>query len=83
MANLVLVSCQVICTSIVETCYYGTMHYFLTYGRYINFLPCTMYITQGQCFFFLSDYLLSNNSVNSIIIHKFDFSDEEVRCLVL
>ena len=23
-------------------------------------------------------YLLSNNHVNSIIIHKFDFSDEEV-----
>ena len=28
---------------------------------------------------FLSlDYLLSNNHVNSIIVHKFDFSDEEV-----
>lgn len=25
-----------------------------------------------------SDYLLSNNHVNSIIVHKFDFSDEEV-----
>lgn len=25
-----------------------------------------------------SDYLLSNNHVNSIIEHKFDFSDEEV-----
>lgn len=24
------------------------------------------------------DYLLSNNHVNSIIEHKFDFSDEEV-----
>ncbi|EDO26306.1 predicted protein, partial [Nematostella vectensis] len=24
------------------------------------------------------NYLLSNNHVNSIIIHKFDFSDEEV-----
>ena len=24
------------------------------------------------------DYLLSNNHVNSIIVHKFDFSDEEV-----
>ena len=29
-------------------------------------------------FFFVSDYLLSNNHVNSIIVHKFDFSDEEV-----
>ncbi len=26
----------------------------------------------------LIDYLLSNNHVNSIIVHKFDFSDEEV-----
>lgn len=29
------------------------------------------------CFSFL-DYLLSNNHVNSIIVHKFDFSDEEI-----
>lgn len=29
-------------------------------------------------FLFLSDYLLSNNHVNSIIVHKFDFYDEEV-----
>ena len=29
-------------------------------------------------FFFFPDYLLSNNHVNSIIVHKFDFSDEEV-----
>lgn len=28
-----------------------------------------------SCF---SDYLLSNNYVNSIIVHKFDFSDEEI-----
>lgn len=28
-----------------------------------------------SCF---SDYLLSNNHVNSIIVHKFDFSDEDV-----
>lgn len=31
------------------------------------------------CFVFLPlDYLLSNNYVNSIIVHKFDFSDEEI-----
>lgn len=30
-----------------------------------------------SCFFF-PDYLLSNNHVNAIIVHKFDFSDEEV-----
>lgn len=29
-------------------------------------------------FVFFSDYLLSNNHVNLIIVHKFDFSDEEV-----
>ena len=28
--------------------------------------------------YFLSDYLLSNNHINAIIVHKFDFSDEEV-----
>lgn len=27
---------------------------------------------------YILDYLLSNNHVNSIIVHKFDFSDEEV-----
>lgn len=27
---------------------------------------------------FCIDYLLSNNHVNCIIVHKFDFSDEEV-----
>lgn len=26
----------------------------------------------------IADYLLSNNHVNSIIVHKFDFSDEEI-----
>ena len=26
----------------------------------------------------LVDYLLSNNHVNNIILHKFDFSDEEI-----
>uniref|UniRef100_A0A3Q3K1X6 Uncharacterized protein n=1 Tax=Monopterus albus TaxID=43700 RepID=A0A3Q3K1X6_MONAL len=30
------------------------------------------------CLFLFSDYLLSNNHVNSIIVHKFDFSDEEI-----
>ena len=29
-------------------------------------------------FLYFADYLLSNNHVNSIIVHKFDFSDEEV-----
>ncbi len=28
--------------------------------------------------YLFTDYLLSNNHVNSIIVHKFDFSDEEV-----
>lgn len=27
---------------------------------------------------FFQDYLLSNNHVNSIIVHKFDFTDEEI-----
>uniref|UniRef100_A0A8C7Y1S0 C-type lectin domain containing 16A n=1 Tax=Oryzias sinensis TaxID=183150 RepID=A0A8C7Y1S0_9TELE len=29
-------------------------------------------------FSLIADYLLSNNHVNSIIVHKFDFSDEEI-----
>ena len=29
-------------------------------------------------FYSVSDYLLSNNHINAIIVHKFDFSDEEV-----
>jgi len=34
--------------------------------------------------FVILDYLLSNNHINSIIVHKFDFSDEEVcRCCSL
>jgi protein CLEC16A len=38
---------------------------------------CSCYVvTNVLCS--ISDYLLSNNHVNSIIVHKFDFSDEEV-----
>lgn len=43
-----------------------------------------LYITTAQDFelfyflFLFTDYLLSNNHVNSIIVHKFDFSDEDV-----
>ena len=32
----------------------------------------------NRFFAIFSDYLLSNNHVNAIIVHKFDFSDEEV-----
>ena len=35
------------------------------------------YVHSAKIFFV--DYLLSNNHINSIIVHKFDFSDEEVR----
>ena len=41
----------------------------------VTFLPEVQKIS--SCFA-ISDYLLSNNHVNSIIVHKFDFSDEEV-----
>lgn len=34
--------------------------------------------TFNMLFLFFLDYLLSNNHVNSIIVHKFDFSDEEI-----
>ena len=40
-------------------------------------------VDQNKCVhsakIFFADYLLSNNHINSIIVHKFDFSDEEVR----
>ena len=76
-AYLALGYCQVLCTYVyVETCLL-IMHYFLTYVS-------TAYLFwYSRCFFLFSDYLLSNNSVNSIIIHKFDFSDEEVRWLFI
>ena len=32
---------------------------------------------------FVTDFLLSNNHVNSIISHQFDFSDEEVTELLI
>lgn len=46
-------------------------------------LKCTKLrlMLRFSCLFFTSpvlDYLLSNNHVNSIIVHKFDFSDEEI-----
>ena len=44
----------------------------------INYMYLLVYISEAFLSF-LTDYLLSNNHVNSIIIHKFDFSDEEVR----
>ena len=44
----------------------------------INYMYLLVYNIRGTSLF-LTDYLLSNNHVNSIIIHKFDFSDEEVR----
>ena len=39
-------------------------------------LICSIVFTELTIF--VADYLLSNNHVNSIIVHKFDFSDEEV-----
>ena len=52
--------------------------YFFDY-RCFNFFTSLIYIYNFWFLdFFFSDYLLSNNHVNSIIVHKFDFSDEEV-----
>ena len=38
----------------------------------------TIFIPNHVLQYFVADYLLSNNHINSIIVHKFDFSDEEV-----
>lgn len=39
---------------------------------------CPIYPRTLLTLLFCLDYLLSNNHVNSIIVHKFDFSDEEI-----
>jgi len=36
------------------------------------------YLNYTLKYLFILDYLLSNNHVNSIILHKFDFTDEEI-----
>ena len=51
--------------------------YFFNYRCLISLLLWFTYTIFDFSIFF-SDYLLSNNHVNSIIVHKFDFSDEEV-----
>lgn len=38
----------------------------------------TSFLAETKLKILILDYLLSNNHVNSIIVHKFDFSDEEV-----
>uniref|UniRef100_A0A674MWE5 C-type lectin domain containing 16A n=1 Tax=Takifugu rubripes TaxID=31033 RepID=A0A674MWE5_TAKRU len=43
--------------------------------NYLSFFSCALRVF---IHFSFSDYLLSNNHVNSIIVHKFDFSDEEI-----
>lgn len=42
----------------------------------ISSFGCTS--NHQMCVYLFLDYLLSNNHVNSIIVHKFDFSDEEI-----
>ena len=38
--------------------------------------PCVHVPCRSQC----PDYLLSNNHMNSIITHEYDFANEEARC---
>lgn len=47
--------------------------------KHIDSLPSNLdtFKTQSNIYFYL-DFLLSNNHINNIILHKFDFSDEEV-----
>ena len=47
-------------------------HYHLSLSLSLSF-------THSLC---LTDYLLSNNHINSIIVLKFDFSDEEVLAII-
>lgn len=39
-----------------------------------------LYVLSVNMFACFVDFLLSNNHVNSIISHQFDFTDEEVGC---
>lgn len=52
---------------------------------YVSHILCKLFFLINYFIFIIChiwkifvDYLLSNNHVNSIIVHKFDFSDEEV-----
>ncbi|CAF4104314.1 unnamed protein product, partial [Rotaria sp. Silwood1] len=63
----------------------GMLIYFLTYMRQKNGRFICVQILQTLNILFENIrnetslyYLLSNNHVNNIIIHKFDFSDEEI-----
>jgi len=44
----------------------------------IIYMHWSLLLMSDLVLLFVSDYLLSNNHINSIIVHKFDFSDEEV-----
>lgn len=44
----------------------------------MSLIVFTLILILSRLLFIPTDYLLSNNHVNSIIVHKFDFSDEEV-----
>ena len=69
--------CAVHCCSAYDSYYY----YYLTWLLCVNLSNgFTIHAFQFDdfCQLCFTDYLLSNNHVNSIIVHKFDFSDEEV-----
>lgn len=61
-------------------CNYSAFIYqhFCVFVDLLIFIPHLMTCFCLFVFLFPADYLLSNNHVNSIIVHKFDFSDEEI-----
>ena len=59
-------------------CKFWLQCFFLCFFDCRCLISLLLWFTHTIVDFFSPDYLLSNNHVNSIIVHKFDFSDEEV-----
>lgn len=64
-------------------CMYKTILHQRTVAYFAEILVVMLYTRSSSInnilyLFLFIDYLLSNNHVNSIMLHKFDFSDEDV-----
>lgn len=59
-------------------CEYSRWHVTIETNWRSSALQHSLFMSHMFCITLSPDYLLSNNHVNSIIVHKFDFSDEEI-----
>ena len=80
--NVFTVRTRVTCLNVVEkgsgVLFGRTYHIPLLLARSYHEIDIMHFLYTCILFSLIPDYLLSNNHVNSIIVHKFDFSDEEV-----